>query len=271
MQVAFAQLLATYSAEEKASYCTAYFGRSDRRSMGTVTMMVHTLPVFMQTTAETSVAEMLETMKTQLDLTQKYQYYAYPDAVRELGLNNQVMFVYQGSVLADKRGLHLGDYSVPYTDLRRPTPGWKLGAELFETEGQYSLKLCYSSADYSDAFMVQMAQAYSMILRSMVTADKVSDIEYCTPEQLLWLDERNPKAPQAAEGTLVGCFKKQVAEHPDALCVVAGDTRLTYAEVDRLSDTIDPQYATGDRGAKQPRVEIGAGHCSRWLTSRWRR
>ena len=242
MQVAFAQLLATYSAEEKASYCTAYFGRSDRRSMGTVTMMVHTLPVFMQTTAETSVAEMLEAMKTQLDQTQKYQYYAYPDTVRDLGLNNQVMLVYQGSVLADKRGLHLGDTLVPYSDMRRPTPGWKLCAELFESEGQYSLKFCYSSADYSEAFMVQMAQAYSMILRSMVTADKVSDIEYCTPEQLHWLDERNPEAPQTAEGTLVGCFKQQVAEHPDSLCVVAGDTRLTYAEVDKLSDTIDPQY-----------------------------
>ena len=241
-QVAFAQLLATYSAEEKASYCTAYFGRSDRRSMGTVTMMVHTLPVFMQTTADTSVAEMLEMMKDQLDQTQKYQYYAYPDAVRDLGLNNQVMFVYQGSVLADKRGLHLGEESVPYTDLRRPTPGWKLGAEFFETDGQYSLKFCYSGADYSEAFMAQMAEAYSMILRSMVTAEKVADIEYCTPEQLQWLDERNPEAPQAAEGTLVGCFKQQVAEHPDALCVVAGDTRLTYAEVDRLSDTIDPQY-----------------------------
>ena len=242
MQVAFAQLLATYSAEEKASYCTAYFGRSDHRTLGTITMMVHTLPVFMKTSTDTTIAELLEAMKTQLNLIQKYQYYAYPDAVKDLGLNNQVMFVYQGSVLAEKRGLHFGDTLVPYTDLRRPTPGWKLSSELFESDGHYSLKMCYSSADYSEAFMVQMAQAYSMILHSMVTAEKVSDIEYCTPEQLQWLDERNPKAPQVAEGTLVGCFKKHVAEQPDAICVVAGDTRLTYAEVDRLSDTIDPQY-----------------------------
>ena len=39
--------------------------------------------------------------------------------------------------------------------------------------------------------MAQMAEAYSMILRSMVTAEKVADIEYCTPEQLQLLDKRN--------------------------------------------------------------------------------
>ncbi len=242
MQTAFAQLLATYSAEEKASYCTAFWGRSDRRTLGSITMMVHTLPVFMHTSADTLIADMLHAMDEQLQLTQRYQYYAYQDAVRDLGLNNQVMFVYQGSVLADKRGLHLGETLVPYTDMRKPTPGWKLCAELFEVGGQYSLKLSYSTADYSEAFLSELAETYTMIVRSMLTADKVSEIEYCTEKQLEWLDARNPEAPQAAEGSLVEIFKQHVAEQPDAICVVAGDKRLTYAEVDRLSDTLDPQY-----------------------------
>ncbi len=242
MQTAFAQLLATYSAEEKASYCTAFWGRTDRRTLGAITMMVHTLPVFMQTKADTLIADMLNGMDEQLNLTQKYQYYAYPDAVRDLGLNNQVMFVYQGAVLADKRGLHLGETLVPYTDLRKPTPGWKLCAELFEVNEQYSLKLSYNTADYSEAFLQQLAAAYSMILRSMVTAERVCEIEYCSDEQMAWLDARNPEAPKSSEGSLVARFKQHVKEQPDAICVVAGETRLTYAEVDKLSDTLDPQY-----------------------------
>ncbi|MBO7457600.1 MAG: AMP-binding protein, partial [Paludibacteraceae bacterium] len=242
MQTAFAQLLATYSAEEKASYCTAFWGRTDRRTLGSVTMMVHTLPVFMQTKADTPIADMLSGMDEQLQLTQKYQYYAYPDAVRDLGLNNQVMFVYQGAVLADKRGLHLGETLVPYTDLRKPTPGWKLCAELFETEGQYALKLSYNTADYSEAFLQQLAEAYSMILRSMVTAKRACEIEYCSKPQLEWLDALNPKAPKASEGSLVARFKEHVKKQPNAICVVAGETRLTYAEVDKLSDSLDPQY-----------------------------
>ena len=242
MQTAFAQLLATYSAEEKASYCTAFWGRTDRRTLGSITMMVHTLPVFMQTKADTTIADMLSSMDEQLQLTQKYQYYAYPDAVRDLGLNNQVMFVYQGAVLADKRGLHLGETLVPYTDLRRPTPGWKLCAELFEVGGEYSLKLSYSTADYSEAFLSELAETYGMILHSMVTAEHVCEIEYCSDRQQQWLDALNPDDPKTSEGSLVARFKQHVAEQPDAICVVAGDIRLTYAEVDKLSDSLDPQY-----------------------------
>ena len=198
-------------------------------------------------------------MDEQLNSTQKYQYYAYPDAVRDLGLNNQVMFVYQGAVLADKRGLHLGEALVPYTDLRKPTPGWKLCAELFETDGQYALKLSYSTADYSEAFLQQLAETYSNILRSMVTAETVSEIAYCSDEQVKWLDALNPAAPKAVEGSLVARFKEHVKKQPNAICVVAGETRLTYAEVDRLSDTIDPHYTErcGDHviGYSVPRNE----------------
>ena len=43
---------------------------------------------------------------------------------------------------------------------------------------------------------------------------------------------------------LISRFKKHVAERPNDIFVVAGNKRLTFAEVDRLSDTLDPQYVT---------------------------
>ena len=243
IQAAFAQLLATYSAEDKASYCTAYFGRADRRTLMSATMMVHTLPVFVQTTKETTIEEWLQALNDQMELTQQYRYYAYQDAVRDLGLNNQVMFVYQGSVLAEKRGLHLDGVLVPYEDLRQLTPGWKLCVELFEDEQGYSLKIGYDAADYSEAFMQDMADCYSMILHTMATADKVSDLEYCSERQLKQLDSwKGSDSDVSTKEGLVARFRKNVAERPDSICVVAGDTRLTYAEVDKLSDTVNPEY-----------------------------
>ena len=240
MQAAWGLLLSAYGAEDKASWCTAYFGRSDRRTLGTITMMVHTLPVFMRTGGDEPLGEVFSALAAQMDKTQELQYYAYQDAVKDLGLSNRVMFVYQGSVLASKRGLHLGDKLVPYQDLRQLTPGWKLVAELFEDQDSYSLKLGYSTADYSDAFMKELASCYSAILRSMVAADTVRDLEYALPDQVKWLNALNP-VPKAAEpATLVGRFKEHVASRPDDIFVVAGDKRLSFAEVDRLTDTIDP-------------------------------
>ena len=242
MQAAWAFMLAAYAAEEKASYCTAFFGRQDRRTLGTITMMVHTLPVFVQTSGEESLGDVFASLEGQMATTQRLQYYAYQDAAKDLGLSNQVMFVYQGPVFAEKRSLHLGDELIPFEDLRELTPGWKLVGELMETHEGYSLKLGYSTADYTDAFMTELAACYSAILRSMVTADKVRELDYATPAQVEWLNKLNPVIETQNLPSLVERFKQHVAERPNDVFCVAGDKRLTFAEVDKLTDTIDPSY-----------------------------
>ena len=243
MQAAWGLLLAAYGAEDKASWCTVYFGRGERRTLSTVTMMVHTLPVFVQAGGDLTLGEVFSALSAQMDKTQEMQFYAYQDAVKDLGLNNQVAFVYQGSVLNSKRGLHFGEDPVHYEDLRQPAPGWKLCAELFETDGVYSLKIAYDSADYADAFMEELARSYGAVLRSMMTAEKVKELEYATPEQVHWLNGLNPElqSPDALP-TLVERFRQHVAERPDDVFCVVGDKRLTFAEVDRLTDSIDPSY-----------------------------
>ena len=172
MQAAWGLLLSAYSAEDKASYCTVYFGRSERRTLSTVTMMVHTIPVFVQVGGDMTLGEVFSALSDQMEKAQSLQFYAYQDAVKDLGINNQVAFVYQGSVLNSKRGLHFGENPVHYEDLRQPAPGWKLSAELFETDGVYSLKIAYDNADYSDSFMVELSHCFEAILHSMKTAEK---------------------------------------------------------------------------------------------------
>ena len=59
---------------------------------------------------------------------------------------------------------------------------------------------------------------------------------------------------------LIDYFKKHVAERPNDIFCIAGDKRITFAEADRLSDTLDPQYVTrcGDKVAAfiVPRNEL---------------
>ena len=261
-EAAWGLLCANYTAEEAASFCTVFWGRSDRRTLMTASMMVHTLPVLVKLkikNEELKIEELLAALHEQTEKTRQYQYYAYQDAVRDLGLNNQVMFVYQGAVLADKRGLHLEGESVPYTDLRQLTPGWKLCVEFFEHEDVYSLKIGYNTADYSDAYMQQIAKTFNAILRSMAKAEWVSDIEYCDAEQTRWLNALNPEIKEEKLPTLVKRFKQHVAERPNDIFCVAGDKRLTFAEVDKLTDAIDPSYTVrcGERvvGFSVPRDE----------------
>jgi amino acid adenylation domain-containing protein len=259
MQATWGLLLAAYSAEDKASYCTVYYGRSDVRYHNSATMMAHTLPVFVQTRGDETFGELFCTLKDQMDTAQQLQYYAYQDAIRDLGLNNQIVFVYQGSIFEDRLCMNLEGQRLYTQDLRALTPGWKLVAELMTTTEGYFLKLGHSNADYSEAFMTELAACYSAILHSMLTAETIKDIEYALPKQVEWLNSLNPTLKPAPHQTLVERFKQHVAERPNDIFCVAGDKRLTFAEVDKLTDTINPLYTVrcGERvvGFSVPRDE----------------
>jgi amino acid adenylation domain-containing protein len=259
MQATWGLLLAAYSAEDKASYCTVYHGRSDVRYQSSATMMAHTLPVFVQTRGDETLGELFCTLKDQMDTAQQLQYYAYQDAIRDLGLNNQIVFVYQGSIFEDRLCMNLEGQCLYTQDLRALTPGWKLVAELMTTTEGYFLKLGHSNADYSEAFMTELAACYSAILHSMLTAETIKDIEYALPKQVEWLNSLNPTLKPAPHQTLVERFKQHVAERPNDIFCVAGDKRLTFAEVDKLTDTINPLYTVrcGERvvGFSVPRDE----------------
>ena len=242
MQATWGLLLAAYSAEDKASYCTIYHGRTDVRYQSSVTMMAHTLPVFVQARGEETLGELFCTLKDQLDTAQNLQYYAYRDSVLDLGLNNQVVFVYQGTLFEDRLCMNLEGQRLYTEDLRLLTPNWKLVAELITSTEGYSLKFGYNSTDYSDAFITELAASYSAILRSMLTAETVKDVEYAMPKQVKWLNSLNPTLKPVPHQTLVERFKQHVAERPNAIFCVAGDKRLTFAEVDKLTDSIDPAY-----------------------------
>ena len=242
MQATWGLLLAAYSAEDKASYCTIYHGRTDVRYQSSVTMMAHTLPVFVQARGEETLGELFCTLKDQLDTAQNLQYYAYRDSVLDLGLNNQVIFVYQGTLFEDRLCMNLEGQRLYTEDLRLLTPNWKLVAELITSTEGYSLKFGYNSTDYSDAFITELAASYSAILRSMLTAETVKDVEYAMPKQVKWLNSLNPTLKPVPHQTLVERFKQHVAERPNAIFCVAGDKRLTFAEVDKLTDSIDPSY-----------------------------
>ena len=260
METAWGLLLAAYTAEDKASFCTVYHGRTEQRMMTTATMMVHTLPLFISlSNGDGTLQDLFDALDKQKQQARRYLYYAYQDTVSDLGLNNRVIFVYQGPVLADGQGMNLEGKPVPNIDLRLPIPGWKLSAELFEHEGRYFLKTAYNTVDYTEAFMAEIAKTYSAVLRSMQTAHCVRDITCCDAGQTAWLNKLNPDTQQEQLPGLVERFKQHVSQRPDDIFCVAGDKRLTFAEVDRLTDTIDPSYTVrcGERvvGFSVPRDE----------------
>ena len=236
---AFGVTLAAWSAEPQAAFSTIWNGRKGP-SMNALTMSVHTMPVLVKADPQQTVAGLLEDLRQQVSGSRARAFYSFADCVRDLGFNPAINFGYQGKFVTATLPLHLDNIDIPAEDLRTNPPGIGLSAELFGHEdGSQTLRFWHRPDQYSETILRQFADSFAAVLASMEKAGTLADLQYVTASQRKQLDKFLPAAPKFdIEKTVLDLFKEHLAQAPDQLAVVNGDTRLTYAEADRLSDNL---------------------------------
>ena len=111
-----------------------------------------------------------------------------------------------------------------------------------ESGGGLSMLIEYATdlfdADYIEAFADHLEQ----LLRAVVAdADRrIGDIDILPPQERkrLLVDWNATAAPLPAENTVHAMFAAQAARTPQAIAVVQGDDRLTYAELDAQAERL---------------------------------
>jgi amino acid adenylation domain-containing protein len=100
-------------------------------------------------------------------------------------------------------------------------------------DGSWTSRLTYPTALFDRARIERMAANYLALLANLGAAPKVplSRVPTVSEAERTWLLGWNHSAGKAPEATLPDLFRAQARATPDAVAVVAGDTRLTYAEL----------------------------------------
>ena len=241
---AFGIVLATWTAETKAYFCTIWHGRKDRDTRNSLCMCVHTYPVYVDAAPETTLQEFFDTMSAQTKGARENQVFAMTDCSSELGIRTDVCFVYQGEVAAFHGcALRLGDEIIDSIDLRTNPAGLRLSFELFKSGESYFISAHYRASDYSEAFINNMLDSYCAGVKSLVNADTVGQMEFCTDEQLQLLDSFNVKenatsAEEDADQTVLSLFQRAAKQYPDNIAAVYKEKKYTYRELDELTDRI---------------------------------
>ena len=233
---AFAKVMGAFTNQEAALFSTIYNGRNSLRTARTIDMMVKTLPVYSHWTAETRISDFLHDVKQQLLGTMNNDLYSFAEAVAQLGINSDVLFAYQGDYLA--LGTVCGQ---PYQaiPLEKNATGSPLNVQVFNTADGPSLHVEYQKNLYSDALVGELMQCYANVLRSMLTVERLSDVELLNAAQVQRLDGFNDtEVPYDDTQTIVSLFRRQAAATPDAVAVVYKDRQYSYKEVDELSDRL---------------------------------
>ena len=240
MTAAFGATLAAWTAETRSCFSTIWNGRSDDKERDTLTMSVHTQPICLQADPAQDVAAYLEAASQQIDGLRSHACYSFSDCVNELGLTPAVDFAYQGHLLTTHFSMILEGKPIPPEDLRTHPPGIGLAFELFSQDDESLVFQCWHRPDQHSESMVRgFADSFAACLSSMARATTLADLRYTTDAQQKLLASFEPGLPDFDTGkTVVDLFRANAAARPDHVAGVFGDRRLTFGELDRLSDNL---------------------------------
>ena len=240
---AFALMLHAFTGDEQVSYASFYHGRGagGRGVENTVTMAVRTLPMLNDLTQVKTVGEMMQQTAQMVKTLREKDSVGFGEVCDLSGMNSEVSFIYQGSII--DYALHLDGNDYPMEDMRKNRPGLKISAQMMEHDGAYTLRFEYPAHEYSECMVNEMLDTYDEILRQMTergAALALADLHYCTERQMTELDafnrhEDNTFAEWEGE-TVLSRFRQIVARYPNQIAAVFGDKKFTYGELDQLTD-----------------------------------
>lgn len=253
MTAAWGKMLADYTAEERAYFATIYHGRNDKSQARTVSMMVHTLPVYMEMPADKPTNEWLSQLALQQETVRKYDAYSFSDIHQDLELRDDILFAYQGKMtLAENFPIQLGEQIITCRDLRKVRSGTILDAQVFNnpaprempsecsSHNDYTIKIAYDTSKYSAAMIDAMVKSYSAIINSMLDAKTVGDIVPASESQIQELDAGNPRPTKECifDHSLIEDFRSNVEKQPDKIFCVYKDRSYTFSQFDRITDSL---------------------------------
>ena len=232
---AFGFTLARYNANDCAVFNTVFNGRSDSRTHDVVSMLVKTLPLVVNVERKTPVGLAREIGK-QLTDSMAYDVYSYAELSRNYGVKNDVVFVYQGDDLSFDSfcGSPAKRIDPPTSDEKAP-----LTFQVFLKGGKFVYELEYDGALFTEKFIATFASAFDKAVSEFLQRSRLSNASILTSDVEAEMDAfNNTEHVYDASKTVVDLFREQAEKRPNDVAVVYNDVKLTYRELDRITDNI---------------------------------
>ena len=230
--------LSRFANNEQLCITTISNGRSDLRISNTVGMFVNTLALsaFIE---EQSVMDFINETSRNFDETLRHETYPFARVAADYDLSAEIMFAYQMGVL---EGHEYKGQPVTMELFESDTPKFRIAFYIQnDPEGKPSICLQYDNGRYSKELMQSLAQSISNAANAFMSNPdaKLKSVSLLDDKQTVLLDSfNNTDVPYDNTQTVISLFRKQVESVPDNIAVIYHDVRLTYKEVDEMSDRI---------------------------------
>ena len=246
-QGAFAYTLAKFNNASDSYFCTVSSGKQDTRLVNSFGMFVKTLPLYFRIDESQSVQEFLVNAHKDFRQTLGNECIDFSELAAGYGIGMNVSFAYQGELFSEMP-LGKGNIQVEVVDV--PDVLSDINFMVFKSGGSYTIRVEFRKSLFTEELMMSLTRMYINVIKSMLTATTLADVELADSDAREQIASFNrTDVPYDTDRTIVELFREQAAKTPDNPCVVYQDVRMTYRQVDEMTDRLArhliSHYGTG--------------------------
>ena len=232
---AFGLALSTFLAREDSVFTTVYNGRNDTRLQNAVGMYVHTLPVVFRAAAGETGKETVQRIARQLKDSMANDLYPFAEISRTLGVKADILFVYEGRI---GEGLTVGGKPAESVPLTLDALKADLTIFIFETDGGFRFDCEYNARKYEEWNVCSLLQSTAAAFRALMNDEQTDRISLVSDAENARIDRLTDAFHPVEDTDIVTLFKRAAKACPDRNAVLFRETKITYRELDALTDRV---------------------------------
>ena len=228
-------VMGQYNHTEDSVFTTIYNGRKDSRVMNTFGMLVKTLPVYCTFSNELKVSEyMLKNQSLILD-SMKHDIYSFAEISNAYHIIPEIMFVYQGDSFTE---FEIGNQKTIFREAVPDKAKAAISINIFVEKGKYRFEFEYRSHRYSESYINNLYDIFVTAANSFLKANTISDISILSEKQEAKINAFNDTDYDVEIKPVNKLIEAWVEKIPDEIAVIANGEKLTYRELNEMSNKV---------------------------------
>ena len=233
---AFAFVISRFTGQEKGFYTTVYNGRSDARLSRSVSMFVKTFPVVCSIDIKQDIIGFINATQHQLQNSMTNDIFSFAEISHAYGISADILFIFQGEGFTVSE---IGGKPAVAVSLSKGEAKAPITIEILINDGKINFECEYRSDLYTQGFMESMASCLTQVASEFMIRKNLEDVNLIDDKEKARLDGFNKsEVPYDKSQTVVSLFRESVKKHADRTAVIFNDVKISYKQLDELTDKI---------------------------------
>ena len=240
---AMALMLGKYLNSQHVSFSTVYNGRPLSEMSHTMGTLIKRIPVYGDLRKNQPVGDFLRGISKQVFTTMANDIYSFDEVLKTCPVNEDVEFIFQGDMFTDNMGTSAGE-SLLQGDkwfMEHYHTGMVTGCmsiQFFSTAGLYNMTVEYRNEKFTEKWVRRFAQDLFTTAEQLLTASSIGQVSLLTEEDRKQLATFNDTAVSMDFIPVQEQIHRRALSQPDQTAVIAAGKKLTFRELDQLSNAL---------------------------------